>query len=121
MGKWIHRMSNYNASTVTADCANCGNDVPVRIRKGLPVCRVANKKQRNPYVRKAHGLTIAEAQIMRANNACAICGSTERLHVDHSHTTKEIRGVLCFHCNLGLGHFKDNTEYLAAAIKYLSE
>lgn len=59
-------------------------------------------------------------------NTCGICGATEssggkkQLHVDHDHTTGKIRGLLCNHCNLGIGHFKDDTELLQAAIKYLS-
>lgn len=52
---------------------------------------------------------------------CMICSSTKRLCIDHSHDTKEIRGVLCHLCNLGIGAFRDNTEYLKLAIKYLDK
>ena len=41
--------------------------------------------------------------------------------VDHCHTTKEIRGILCHKCNLGLGHFEDNEERMLKAIEYLKE
>ena len=53
--------------------------------------------------------------------ACAICGTTpERsLRVDHEHDSDTVRGLLCHHCNIGLGHFKDNIEVLEAAIAYL--
>lgn len=56
---------------------------------------------------------------------CAVCGHPHvdekgfRLHVDHCHTTGKIRGLLCNHCNLGLGHFKDNKFLLHVAYKYL--
>lgn len=55
------------------------------------------------------------------NYACAICGESirGRAHVDHNHKTDEVRGLLCFLCNAGLGMFKDNIRLLAAAIVYL--
>ncbi|BCJ35608.1 recombination endonuclease VII [Actinocatenispora thailandica] len=40
-------------------------------------------------------------------------------HVDHDHVTGGVRGILCFNCNGGLGHFRDNVEHLAKAISYL--
>ena len=39
--------------------------------------------------------------------------------VDHCHTTKKVRGVLCMRCNSGLGYFSDNVAALEAAIAYL--
>lgn len=39
--------------------------------------------------------------------------------VDHCHTTGEIRGLLCFSCNVGLGKFKDDEELLLRAVRYL--
>ena len=40
--------------------------------------------------------------------------------IDHDHTTHEIRGVLCNHCNTGLGQFKDDPARLQAGIYYLT-
>lgn len=40
-------------------------------------------------------------------------------HVDHDHTTGEIRGILCKNCNTGLGQFKDSPELLRRAALYL--
>lgn len=59
------------------------------------------------------------------NNCCAICKTefkgTKDTHVDHCHKTKKVRGLLCFLCNSGIGKFKDNPEFLKAAIKYLQK
>ena len=59
------------------------------------------------------------------NYCCAICGLhsdefKQRLSVDHDHSSKEVRGLLCQNCNLVVGHAKDNVWILERAIKYLS-
>ena len=71
-------------------------------------------------------LLLAEIQ----NYKCMICEKQfdfkvtigrETLRVDHCHSSKRIRGLLCDSCNLGLGKFRDNKEILKHAIKYLSQ
>jgi hypothetical protein len=67
-----------------------------------------------------------EALLERQNHACAICGVLEPggmgvFHVDHCHKSSRVRGLLCNGCNIGLGKFKDNEQYLLAAVKYLSQ
>jgi hypothetical protein len=62
---------------------------------------------------------------------CKICGCLHketpdkkwkraRLSVDHDHETGEIRGLLCYQCNFGLGLFKDDPQLLLNSISYLS-
>ena len=60
------------------------------------------------------------------NTSCMICkihqdDLGERLCVDHDHETKNVRGILCRRCNLGLGQFKDDVKLLKSAIKYLKK
>jgi hypothetical protein len=55
---------------------------------------------------------------------CAICrveftDRKQHLHVDHDHRTGRVRGLLCSHCNSGLGFFKDNVRFLIKAGYYL--
>lgn len=58
-----------------------------------------------------------------ADNKCQICGEEFKdekdKHLDHCHKTKNIRGLLCTECNLGLGLFKDDTDTLKKVIGYL--
>ena len=57
--------------------------------------------------------------IIETVKECVICGSEENLVVDHCHKTNIIRGMLCNHCNRGLGHFKDDPQLLEFARIYL--
>ena len=55
-------------------------------------------------------------------NKCAICKSPpkkQRLSIDHCHATGKVRGLLCSPCNLALGLFRDNKDFLLESIEYL--
>ena len=54
-----------------------------------------------------------------ATKECVICGSEGQLVVDHDHVTGKVRGMLCNHCNRGLGHFRDDPVLLEFAAQYL--
>ncbi|MDE1766548.1 MAG: endonuclease VII domain-containing protein [Thaumarchaeota archaeon] len=60
----------------------------------------------------------------KQNGICAICfrSGTDKggLVLDHDHKTNKIRGLLCYNCNIGLGHFKDDPALLELAKQYLS-
>lgn len=63
---------------------------------------------------------MAEAQEFK----CKLCTRPEvtrqkRLAIDHCHVTGKIRGLLCHHCNTGLGNFMDDVGLLKLAIAYL--
>lgn len=55
---------------------------------------------------------------------CTGCGIHQseldkRISVDHCHTTKEVRGLLCQPCNMILGLAKDDVNTLNTLVKYL--
>jgi predicted nucleic acid-binding Zn ribbon protein len=55
---------------------------------------------------------------------CAVCGTDTPggaggWHVDHDHEGGDVRGLLCHHCNVGLGYFGDDFERVQAAAEYL--
>lgn len=78
------------------------------------------------------GMTLAEYDMLfeQQNGICAICknpetschqsGKIKDLAVDHDHKSGKIRGLLCSSCNMGLGKFKENAEYLRGAIAYIA-
>ena len=62
----------------------------------------------------------------KAGKCCEICKITTPNHtkgffVDHCHTTGFARGIICGHCNTGLGGFKDDITNLKNAITYLDK
>lgn len=86
------------------------------------------KEQWRAYDLKKFNLTNEDYNQMFDNQGgnCAICGKHQSefkksLAVDHCHTTSKVRGLLCNNCNLGLGNFKDEIEFLANAITYLTK
>jgi hypothetical protein len=58
--------------------------------------------------------------VAEQGGVCAICGREDPEHVDHSHDTGEVRGILCFNCNGGLGQFRDSVDTLQAAVSDLA-
>ena len=69
-----------------------------------------------------YGISLADFNLLKEkqNGKCAICGMDEILYVDHCHTTKRVRGLLCQKCNTAIGFFKDNVDNIAKAITYLT-
>jgi hypothetical protein len=86
--------------------------------------RTIKRRQRSDLIKK-FGIHADqyEAIAKEQNFVCAICQKSEpcnrALAVDHCHTTKKVRGLLCTNCNMGLGKFQDNVEYLKKAIEYM--
>jgi hypothetical protein len=68
-----------------------------------------------------------DSLVEEQEHSCAICGKDlttlpkKQVHADHDHRTLKPRGVLCHHCNTGLGAFRDDAEVLKNAIKYLEK
>lgn len=81
---------------------------------------------RKAQLRYYYGITpqTYDEMLLNQNGVCKICGKSpgkNRLCVDHSHSTKVVRGLLCFKCNRGLGMFNDTPEILEKALTYLKE
>lgn len=70
------------------------------------------------------GLPLELAEfVLNHSGFCDICGDPPKwktLHIDHDHDTNRFRGLICAHCNQGLGHFRDDVVLLDKAKQYLS-
>lgn len=63
-----------------------------------------------------------DAMVRKQKGLCAICRkppTKRRLSVDHCHKTGRVRGLLCNHCNLGIGYFRDCPKNARSAARYL--
>ena len=70
--------------------------------------------QRHRNYKHLYGTTLDEYNQMLSDqgHVCAICKKSKRynLCVDHDHTTKVIRGLLCHGCNRNLGFVDRHLE-----------
>ncbi|SEH01925.1 Recombination endonuclease VII [Nonomuraea solani] len=73
---------------------------------------------RNYHLKRRYGITEDdfERMLARQGGLCAICQVVPGVFVDHCHATGLVRGVLCFNCDNGLGHFGDNTVSLKSEV-----
>lgn len=88
----------------------------------------AREHSRRKLLGKKYNMTIEEHDALFASQgfACAACGadapnSKKGWSTDHCHLSGKVRGILCHHCNVGIGHAKDNTETLRGWIAYLEK
>lgn len=111
----------YREERAAKPCARCGKDRSVtrdNLHAWCPTCTADARLERE------YGMTRADFDelLARQSGQCAICyGQPDKRgwHVDHDHSTGEVRGILCGPCNNGLGHFRDSPYLMRNAIDYL--
>ncbi len=85
------------------------------------------EKHKDAVLRRTYGISLEEytSRLNVQGGGCAICGAKQadlrgrKLHVDHCHETKIVRGLLCKDCNTMLGYARDRIDILQAAVEYL--
>ena len=107
MGNAEYQKKAYNAAKKKGLCGHCRKRKAVNAGRCVP-CRTYLYEWR---LKNRFGLTGRdyEEMLKQQNGTCAICHhppKKKRLDVDHNHQTGEIRGLLCFSCNYGLGFFE---------------
>ena len=113
----------YSRNIKNALCVRCGLAEP---EPNARECTECGEIRRGKVLERAYGITPEryEEILKLQNGVCYICSDTVKsrrgkLHVDHDHSTGEVRGLLCINCNRGLGNFRDSIELLKKAIEYL--
>jgi hypothetical protein len=125
-------------------CARCREILPLedfRIRDGgkgkyhesycIPCTRSYTREwhERNPGKQRQYRLLQRygmseddfEAMLEMQDGKCAVCEEVpeRQIHIDHDHVTGEVRGLLCFRCNITLGKVGDDPDLLQKMIEYL--
>jgi hypothetical protein len=88
--------------------------------------------EREKYIARTYGLGWTDflKMVEKQKSQCAICKDpihpigdeqNRACHIDHCHTTGKVRGLLCSHCNRGLGGFKDRALLCKLAAEYLEK
>jgi hypothetical protein len=110
---------------MTRTCKHCGLEKDLvefygnyklnGVRKVCITCKDPSRKHWYYW----HKYKLDPETLAQLGTSCSICGSTDKLVVDHDHISGLIRGKLCVRCNSGLGMFTDSVEKLQKAISYL--
>lgn len=90
------------------------------------------ESDKNSRLKCLFGINLEKYNEMLAsqNGVCKLCFKAEQdihhnsnkvisLAVDHCHSSKKVRGLLCGKCNKALGLIKDSQEWLVRASLYL--
>ena len=121
---WISKGTKDGRQSRCGICMKAAKELWLKSHPNYKANRSRDQKWR------ARGINITEKEYNilheRCKGLCMICGKEEynfdrRLCVDHDHRTGKIRGLLCTHCNRGLGCFKDEVSNIENAVKYLKE
>lgn len=91
------------------------------------------KEIKNNALKRNFGIDLQyyDDLLKQQHGCCAIClkpsacksisGGIKSLGVDHCHKTGIVRGLLCDHCNRGIGLLRDDPNILNSAISYLQK
>ncbi len=132
-------------STRNCVCVQCERDSSreaMRLKRQADP-RAVRARETAAKMLKVFGVAPAQYQQMFAaqRGLCRICGESlvSRLddsrelragmrgtskmiaRIDHDHSTKAVRGLLCSDCNLLLGKARDDEKVLLSAVRYLRE
>jgi len=108
------------------ECIECKEMKPTSEYYTYSYCNIAGSTRRCKPCYNANTMLVHRLKktypYPHRNPVCDCCGTlstTDKLQLDHNHTTKKFRGYLCRSCNIGIGNLGDTVEGLTTAIEYL--
>jgi hypothetical protein len=124
-----HNLSDIDVDEKRATCSVCG---PVDIRERVEKRKFSESKswrcrgaEKSRSWAMNYGLSREDVARLLDDQGgiCAICPEdiSDSFHVDHSHVSGEVRGLLCSNCNTGIGLLKDDPAVLRSAVEYLEK
>lgn len=134
---FVRRLDRPRGSGLRGKCLECES-----IKNAEWVSRPEVKRRRNAMERERYrdpkrvqrkarymyqfGMTIEDYDTLleKQGGVCAVCKGEQspperRFCIDHCHLSGNVRGLLCFSCNVAIGHFRDSEDLMLSAIKYL--
>lgn len=91
--------------------------MPTKERYAGRTAELREYERRNKY-KSRYGITYEECEALKAKG-CALCGTHERLCIDHDHATGKVRAALCLPCNTKVGD--QTSEDVLRMLAYLIE
>lgn len=129
--EFYRRKSGREKGRLRCECKKCGHKIHKEYDKRRP-----RESKRDEQLRTKFGITLEQYEdlLLKQEFKCAICGKVadvnvtrdkmkwqRSLSVDHCHSTGKIRGLLCWHCNTGIGKLGDTVDGLMRAVRYLQK
>lgn len=135
----MHKLSNVDETTATADCEVCGPGARVVLLSRGPDrprgwrCHTGSRRRHRgaPTPASKHRRKLRsrgavfdreDLDAILAVTACQNpgCRGEVNLVVDHNHETGALRGRLCRDCNLALGLLRDDVARITGLADYLN-
>lgn len=113
--------------TTRSECKDCERR---RYFRKYSKSKKHKEYMKNWKLLKKFGISLEQyREIERSQKGmCAICGKTPNddkrksaLVVDHDHRNGSVRGLLCRHCNIGIGKLGDTVQAIEKALVYLKK
>jgi hypothetical protein len=125
-------------SSLHRECLHCGTSFEAA-RKDKVYCSPQcidgaryyrnQEKRREDVFKRKYGITFAQRDAMYAEQEgkCKVCDThmtwdhrkDNTVHVDHCHTSGEVKGLLCANCNTAAGLLGENPKIAASLVQYL--
>lgn len=115
----------WNSDGFQATCRACQKEYKKEWNLKNPNKHLGNKiKKFWPNVSAAQAAIKYNNLFLKQEGCCAICTVHQSelnrtLAVDHCHKTGQVRGLLCYACNSGIGFLRESQEILDKAKLYL--